>query len=252
MWVKTRSCSTALAAVILIGTSISVQAVETETKDKVPAAKVAAEKVEERPIGILGMIREANARKEAERAAAPDAKAESDAKAERAAEPAPKAKAAKAKRRTTKAADAAAVETTGSIAPQQRTARSEHRGKSYIKSLIRKHAIEKGVPVEFAEAVVMVESNFNPKARSPAGAVGLMQIIPSTARGLGYRGSTAGLYDLETNIHWGMTYLAGAYDRAGGDTCGAVLRYNAGHFATRMTRGVRAYCAKVNRYVAAL
>ncbi|MBH0239151.1 transglycosylase SLT domain-containing protein [Methylobrevis sp. L22] len=192
------------------------------------------------------MIREANARKEAETTAAPEAKAEAVA------ESAPKAKTAKAKRRTTKAANAGEVETTGSIAPPQRTARNEHRGKSYIKSLIRKHAIEKGVPVEFAEAVVMVESNFNPKARSPAGAVGLMQIIPSTARGLGYRGSAAGLYDLETNIHWGMTYLAGAYDRAGGDTCGAVLRYNAGHFATRMTRGVRAYCAKVNRYVASL
>ncbi|ODN68979.1 hypothetical protein A6302_03703 [Methylobrevis pamukkalensis] len=48
----------------------------------------------------------------------------------------------------------------------------------------------------------------------------------------------AQLYEPETNLHWGMTYLAGAYRLAGGDTCGAVLRYNAGHYAKRMTAGV--------------
>ncbi|SON55739.1 Soluble lytic murein transglycosylase precursor [Hartmannibacter diazotrophicus] len=124
--------------------------------------------------------------------------------------------------------------------------------KGGLKALIRKHAIEKGVPVEFAEAVVQVESSFNPRARSRAGAVGLMQIKPSTARGLGFKGPASKLYDPNVNLHWGMTYLAGAYRLAGGDTCGAVLRYNAGHYAKRMTKGVRSYCAKVHRYVASL
>ncbi len=121
-----------------------------------------------------------------------------------------------------------------------------------IRALIQKHAKAHGVPVELAEAVVHVESRFNPRARGRAGEVGLMQIKPATARGIGYSGTTKDLYDPDTNIRWGMLYLAKAYQMAGGDTCGTILRYNGGHAAKRMTKGVRAYCSKVNRYVASL
>ncbi|WP_075214716.1 lytic transglycosylase domain-containing protein [Mongoliimonas terrestris] len=121
-----------------------------------------------------------------------------------------------------------------------------------IRALIQKHAKAHGVPADLAEAVVHVESRFNPRARGRAGEVGLMQIKPATARGIGYLGSTKDLYDPDTNIRWGMLYLAKAYQMAGGDTCGTILRYNGGHAAKRMTKGVRAYCSKVNRYVASL
>ena len=87
-------------------------------------------------------------------------------------------------------------------------------------SLIRKAAAKHGVPANIAKAVVEVESNFNPRARGRAGEVGLMQIKPATARGIGYRGSTKALYDPETNLEWGMKYLAGAHERANGDLCG--------------------------------
>jgi soluble lytic murein transglycosylase-like protein len=78
-----------------------------------------------------------------------------------------------------------------------------------------------------------------------AGEVGLMQIKPATARMLGYTGSVKGLYDPETNIKYGMKYLAMAQDLGGGTTCGTILKYNAGHAARRMNPVSSAYCRKV-------
>ncbi len=119
--------------------------------------------------------------------------------------------------------------------------------KQEFSRLIRKAAAKHGVPIRIAKAVVEVESNFNPRARGRAGEVGLMQIKPATARGIGYRGSTKALYDPATNIEWGMKYLAGAHERANGDLCGTILRYNAGHYAKRMNPVSRRYCSKVKR-----
>ncbi len=72
-----------------------------------------------------------------------------------------------------------------------------------------------------------------------------MQIKPATARGMGYKGSTKALYNPENNIEFGMRYLAGAYKRAGGDLCGTILRYNAGHYAKRMNKRSASYCKRV-------
>jgi soluble lytic murein transglycosylase-like protein len=141
---------------------------------------------------------------------------------------------------------------TTTAAPAETPPSAERTAKSDLKALIHKHASAEGVPPELAEAVVKVESNFNPRARGRAGEVGLMQIKPATARAIGYRGTTKALYDPETNLAWGMRYLATAYQLAGGDTCGAILRYNGGHAARKMTRQARAYCGKVQTYVAAL
>lgn len=112
-------------------------------------------------------------------------------------------------------------------------------------SLIATYAQAFGVPVDLAQAVIRVESNFNPKARGSAGEIGLMQIKPATARMMGYGGSRAGLFDPETNIKFGMKYLAKAHQLSGGFTCGTILRYNAGHGATRMNPVSRRYCGKV-------
>ncbi len=111
--------------------------------------------------------------------------------------------------------------------------------------LIASHAETHGVPVALARAVVRIESNFDPKARGRAGEIGLMQIKPQTARGIGYQGNVEALYDPDTNLRWGMKYLAGAYQRAGGDICGTVMRYQGGHYATRMTGANRTYCGRV-------
>ncbi|WP_068315016.1 lytic transglycosylase domain-containing protein [Polycladidibacter hongkongensis] len=122
--------------------------------------------------------------------------------------------------------------------------------KKTIVNMIEKKAKKHGVPTKLAKAVVEVESSFNPKARGGAGEVGLMQIKPATARGMGYRGSVKNLYKPENNLEYGMKYLAGAHKKAGGDVCGTILRYNAGHAAKRMNRISRNYCKKVKTILA--
>jgi soluble lytic murein transglycosylase-like protein len=119
------------------------------------------------------------------------------------------------------------------------------RGRSSIHKLVGKHARAAGVPVKLALAVVQVESNFNPRARGRAGEVGLMQIKPATARGIGYTGSIKALYNPSTNLIWGMKYLAEARRRGGGSVCGTILKYNAGHYAKRMNKISSRYCGKV-------
>jgi len=117
--------------------------------------------------------------------------------------------------------------------------------KNDYSDLIVKYAKRYGVPVDLAHAVVSVESKGNPKARGSAGEVGLMQIKPATARMMGYRGTTKALFDPETNIRWGMQYLAMAHQLGGREICSTILRYNAGHGATRMNPVSKRYCGKV-------
>jgi soluble lytic murein transglycosylase-like protein len=115
--------------------------------------------------------------------------------------------------------------------------------------LIARYAAENGVPLPLAQAVVEKESGYNAKARG-RGTVGLMQIKPATARGIGYTGSTEQLYDPATNLEWGMKYLGDAYKLGGGDTCGTALRYQGGHRATRATAMTRRYCAELQAIMA--
>jgi soluble lytic murein transglycosylase-like protein len=115
---------------------------------------------------------------------------------------------------------------------------------------IAAHAAENGVPVELAHAVIAVESGHNPTARG-RGTVGLMQIKPATARGIGYDGPAEALYDPDTNLTWGMRYLGRAHELAGGDLCGTILRYQGGHRATRMTPSASRYCARIKEKMAA-
>ena len=120
------------------------------------------------------------------------------------------------------------------------------RASPYEKIIVR-YAKTYGVPVGLAKAVVKIESGFRPNLRGKAGEIGLMQVKLSTARGLGYSGSAMALYNPDTNIRYGMKYLAMAHKIGGKTTCGTILRYNAGHGATRMNPISAAYCTKVKR-----
>jgi soluble lytic murein transglycosylase-like protein len=113
------------------------------------------------------------------------------------------------------------------------------------RALIAKEAAQQGLAPEIAEAIMAVESGFNPGAIGGAGEIGLMQILPSTARMLGFTGSTSDLAIPETNIHFGVTYLAEAWRRAGGDLCTAVMKYRAGHGETRFSYLSVNYCVAV-------
>ena len=116
-------------------------------------------------------------------------------------------------------------------------------------ALIAHHAAANGVPVRLADAVVRIESRYNPSV-SHGGALGLMQIKPQTARGVGFSGAASALFQPETNLRYGMKYLAQAYRLSGGDTCQTVMRYQSGHYATRMNGANRAYCAKARAIIA--
>ncbi|WP_455476698.1 lytic transglycosylase domain-containing protein [Bartonella sp. B41] len=119
-------------------------------------------------------------------------------------------------------------------------------------SLIQKFAVKYNVPVNLAHAVVSVESSYKARIKGAAGEIGLMQIKPSTARGLGFNGSVKDLYDPATNLEYGMRYLAQAYKLSGGNTCGTILKYNAGHAAKKMNSISAKYCSKVKTYLASL
>lgn len=130
-------------------------------------------------------------------------------------------------------------------------AKSAGNASSYS-AIIARYASEYSVPIPLAHAVIQVESNYRPGIVGRAGEIGLMQIKPSTARMLGYSGSVAGLHDPETNIRFGMKYLSMAKELGDGSTCGTILKYNAGHAATRMNPVSSAYCAKVTKLIAGL
>ena len=124
------------------------------------------------------------------------------------------------------------------------------RASSGLKALVARHAAENGVPFALADAVVKIESGYNPRARNRSGAMGLMQIKAQTARGQGFGGSSSGLLDPDTNLRFAMRYLATAYRMSGGDVCGTVMRYQSGHFARHMSGADRSYCGRARRLMA--
>ena len=111
-------------------------------------------------------------------------------------------------------------------------------------NIIASHAKANGIPLDLAHAVVRHESGYRPNVTGRAGEIGLMQIKLATARGIGYRGSRQALYDPETNIKWGMRYLAEAQRLAGGSECGTLSRYNGGLGRKGL---IKSYCRKVLR-----
>src|SRR5262249_54696114 len=123
--------------------------------------------------------------------------------------------------------------------------------RNHLTTIVDRYAAANGIPTDFARAVVQVESDWDPQLTGRAGEVGLMQIKHETAQEMGYEGERDDLYEPDTNVRFGMKYLAGAWKLGGGDLCQAVLRYQGGHNATKMTNAATAYCARVRRFIAA-
>ena len=104
-----------------------------------------------------------------------------------------------------------------------------------------------GLPPQFATAVMEIESGFNPGATGAAGEIGLMQVMPPTARMLGFRGDADQLADPAINIAFGVRYLAKAHRLAGGDLCTTLMKYRAGHNETRFSARSIAYCLRARK-----
>jgi soluble lytic murein transglycosylase-like protein len=109
--------------------------------------------------------------------------------------------------------------------------------------IIRRVAEEKGVDPTLVRAVIQVESGYQPRARSSKGAVGLMQVMPATARQYGVRN----LYDPSANIRAGVSHLKSLLDRF--PLALALAAYNAGEAAVERFAGIPPYPETVT-YVA--
>lgn len=94
-----------------------------------------------------------------------------------------------------------------------------------------------GVPVALLKAVARAESGFRSDAVSPAGAQGLMQLMPATGRGLGVTNP----FDPEQSIDAGARYLKEGLKKFGGDERLALAAYNAGPGAVKKHGGIPPY-----------
>ena len=103
--------------------------------------------------------------------------------------------------------------------------------------LIQKYARDNEISANLLRALIKQESNFNPRAESEAGAIGLGQLMPETAAGLGVDDP----YDPEQNIMGTAKYLAGLLREFNGDERLAVAAYNAGQYAVKEYGGVPPY-----------
>lgn len=138
---------------------------------------------------------------------------------------------------------------TGSISDSVAEPRLTRAG---IRAIVEREAERVNLPADIAEAVVRVESSFNPATIGSVGEIGLMQVRPETAAMMGFRGSAAELARPDINIHYGVSYLGKAWRLANGDLCRALMKYRAGHGEEVMSPLSTTYCQRARSHLATL
>ncbi len=121
-------------------------------------------------------------------------------------------------------------------APPTTTATTPGAAGGRFDAIIQQAADATGVSADLLHAVVRAESDYDPNCRSHAGAMGLMQLMPGTARGLGVTDP----WDPAQNVSGGARYLREQLDRFG-DVTLALAAYNAGPGAVQRYGGVPPY-----------
>jgi soluble lytic murein transglycosylase-like protein len=113
-----------------------------------------------------------------------------------------------------------------------------------VEALISKYSGRNGLDPDLVRAVIKQESGGNARSVSPAGAQGLMQLMPETAAGYGVQNAL----DPDQNVAAGTRHLAGMLREFNGDLPKALAAYNAGAGAVKRYGGVPPY-AETQRYV---
>ncbi|SDE10715.1 Transglycosylase SLT domain-containing protein [Paracoccus isoporae] len=98
-------------------------------------------------------------------------------------------------------------------------------------------ARQHGIPASLLHRVIQRESDYRAGARNGP-YYGLMQILPQTARTMGYRGPASGLLDADTNLKYAGRYLRGAWIVSGGNEAEAVKWYARGYYYEAKRKGL--------------
>jgi len=108
---------------------------------------------------------------------------------------------------------------------------------SAFDAVIEAEARKNGIDAALVKSVMLVESNFNPRAVSRKGARGLMQLMPETAKRFG----VTDRFDAGQSVRAGVRYLAALLDQFKGDVALALAGYNAGESAVAKHAGIPPY-----------
>ena len=108
---------------------------------------------------------------------------------------------------------------------------------STVQQHIQAAAARYGISNQLVDAVAWQESRYNPRARSSAGAIGVMQLMPATARQLG----VSNPHDVRQNVAGGAAYLRQLLERFGNNVPLALAAYNAGPGAVMKYGGIPPY-----------